>query len=191
MNQGRGGRGARGGGTRVGGRGGSHGGGPRTNAFNSKPIAKMDGQGQRGRGRPSSALTFNINFSSNKPTQSGRAQNTNNVSVRPVQQAKSPGQIDQHFYYNESKKEAYNRAQKASHGNKPVEHQAHHPGQYAHFHPADKSGNIINDGTHYRYGPKINNPGKNQGTHNIGSSGRSAANSTQGKKSQANSCTIS
>ncbi|CAF1099196.1 unnamed protein product [Didymodactylos carnosus] len=53
-----------------------------------------------------------------------------------------------------SRKDAKNAAQEAGKGEPPIHHQAHKPGQQAHFHPADKDGNKVEDGSHYQYGKK-------------------------------------
>ncbi|CAG7831549.1 unnamed protein product [Allacma fusca] len=56
-----------------------------------------------------------------------------------------------HFILLPSRKAAENAARNAGKGNTPVHHTAHKPGQHPHFHPADRSGNIIKDGSHYGY----------------------------------------
>ena len=77
---------------------------------------------------------------------------------RVVGRGKGPsGLPKQHFPHSGSRKEAMDRAQNAGKGNKPVEHQAHGPGQTKHFHPTNKDGSIKKDGSHYDYGKKKGN----------------------------------
>ncbi|CAG7831552.1 unnamed protein product [Allacma fusca] len=61
------------------------------------------------------------------------------------------GKPQQHFPTYNSRKAAEDAARKAGKGNKPVEHAPHQPGQSPHYHPADKNGNIIKDGSHHQY----------------------------------------
>ena len=50
-----------------------------------------------------------------------------------------------------NRKDAKEAARDAGKGNPPVHHEAHKPGEYPHYHPADEKGNIIKDGSHYRH----------------------------------------
>jgi hypothetical protein len=56
-----------------------------------------------------------------------------------------------HFKRLPNRKSAEDAARSAGKGNTPVHHTAHEPGQRPHFHPADRYGNIIKDGSHYEY----------------------------------------
>ncbi|OXA58773.1 hypothetical protein Fcan01_06382 [Folsomia candida] len=61
------------------------------------------------------------------------------------------GKPVQHFKNLPNRKAAENAARNAGKGNTPVRHTPHQPGQTPHFHPADRNGNIIKDGSHYGY----------------------------------------
>jgi hypothetical protein len=56
-----------------------------------------------------------------------------------------------HFKLFPNRKSAEEAARSAGKGNTPVHHAAHGPGERPHFHPADRYGNIIKDGSHYEY----------------------------------------
>jgi hypothetical protein len=56
-----------------------------------------------------------------------------------------------HFKLLPNRKSAEDAARSAGKGNTPVHHAAHGPGERSHFHPADRHGNIIKDGSHYEY----------------------------------------
>ncbi len=56
-----------------------------------------------------------------------------------------------HFKRFPNRKSAEDAARSAGKGNTPVHHTAHEPGQRSHFHPADRYGNTIKDGSHYEY----------------------------------------
>ncbi|CAG7831551.1 unnamed protein product [Allacma fusca] len=64
------------------------------------------------------------------------------------------GKPQQHFPAHKSRKTAEDAARNAGKGNKPVHHTAHQPGQSPHYHPADRNGNIIKDGSHHQYPKK-------------------------------------
>ncbi|CAG7831550.1 unnamed protein product [Allacma fusca] len=61
------------------------------------------------------------------------------------------GKPHQHFQQHNSRKAAENAARNAGKGNKPVQHAPHKPGQSPHYHPADRHGNIIKDGSHHQF----------------------------------------
>jgi hypothetical protein len=65
-----------------------------------------------------------------------------------------------HFHHSPSRTEAKDRARSHSGGRTPIHHTAHKPGEYPHFHPANKDGKILKDGSHYQYGPKKTEPQK-------------------------------
>lgn len=89
---------------------------------------------------------------------SGGSNNNNNNNGK---QNKSPpigtrkiGPSDKpvlHFVNHPNRKSAQEAAREAGKGNPPVHHTAHKPGEKPHFHPADRNGEIIKDGSHHNY----------------------------------------